>query len=84
MRAGPSESPGLVPECRFQEFSHYPEAVLPSIFLLLAQRPILVYLSTSSMSPFLRQWCSGALRAFPQIALPLSAMIWGKSLLSES
>lgn len=44
MRAGPSESPGPVPEGRLQEFSHYPEVVLLCVFLPLAQRPILVYL----------------------------------------
>lgn len=84
IRAGSSESPELVLDWRLQ-FSHYPEVVLPSVFLLLAQRPILVSLSTSSVSLFSRQWCSGALRIFPQIALPLSAVTWGKSLLfSES
>lgn len=54
MRAGSSESPELVPDWRLQ-FSHYPEVVLPSVFLLLARRPILVYLSTSSFSLFSRQ-----------------------------
>lgn len=33
----------------------------------------------------LPKWCSGALRGFPHLALPLSAVIWSKSLpLSES
>lgn len=72
--AGPWESSQLGPRGACQTFPLLRGG--SPLFLLLAQRPILVYLSTSSLSLFLRQWCSGALTAFPQIGLLSRAVIW--------
>lgn len=55
-----------------------PEVRLPSVFLVLAQRSILVSLSPSSLFLFLRDRVRG-LSEVPPNGLAVSAVIWGKS-----